>query len=190
MKTAEMINLQHTTTEIVKFTPHEHSEINHAFNMVLDSNLINFLIVIAVVIWLFKKFNVYSLIIKKRDEILEIIKNLEKERKEKKNYLEQTKEKVKNVYQEVIKMIDEGEHVSESISERIIKDAEQQASEMMGKAHSLVESERNMASNRVMREVTNAAFIIAEQHIKEAIDDRLHQKYINEFIDNMENIKG
>ena len=46
-----------------------------------------------------------------------------------------------------------------------------------------------MASNRVVEEVTNAAFIIAEQHIKEAVDDRLHQKYINEFIENLDNVK-
>ncbi len=189
-ETTNIHNLRNTHAEVAQPASNVHPEINKIIDRIMFSNVIDCLIVVAILIWLVKKFNLKSFITKKSDEILETIKNLEQEKKEKKNYLEQTTEKVKNVSQEVAKMVDEGEHVAESISERIIKDAEHEASELMVKTHSLIESERNRASNRVMLKVTNAAFIIAEQHIKEAIDEKLQQKYINEFIENIENLKG
>ncbi len=187
--TEHKIDLEHTTAEVAH--PPGHNE--HAGGEVLDtiffSNIINVIIVILFFVWLFRKFNLLSFIGKRKEEILEALKNLEQEKKIKQNYLKETKIKVQNVNREVEKIIDDGEQVAESISERIIKEAEEEAAEIQKKAHALIESERKVASNRVVQEVTTAAFVIAEQHIKEAIDHRLQHKYINEFIDSLDNVK-
>ncbi len=168
-------------------------EITGGFSGTLDtimfSNIINVLIVILFFIWLFRKFNLLSFISKKREGILQKIKNLEEERLFRQNQLKQTKTRVQNVAQEIHKLVDEGEHVAESISERIISEAEEEATGLQKKAHSILESEGKVASIQLTREVTTAAFVVAEQHIKDAINDSLHQKYINEFIDNLDNVK-
>jgi len=159
------------------------------YDTIMFSNVINVLIVIAFFVWLFRKYHLLSFLQKKRDEILETLHNLEEEKRIKQNQLEQTRTKVKNVNQDMTKIIDEGEHVAKTLSEQVIMDAETEAAEMQQKAHALIETERQKVSNQLINEVTGAAFIIAEQHIKEAIDERLHQKYINEFIDNLDNVK-
>ncbi|HSA07394.1 MAG TPA: hypothetical protein P5556_09465 [Candidatus Gastranaerophilales bacterium] len=180
---------QQTCVQVAKITTPEHSQDVNIIDTIMFSNVINVIIVIALIIWLMRKFNLLAILAKRRDEVLEIIKNFNQDRMVKQHQLEQTKNKVKNINQEVLKIMDEGEHVAESLSERIIMDAEEEASYMHKKAHSMIETERKMASNLVMQDVTNAAFKIAEIHIKEAIDERLQQKYINEFIDNLDRLK-
>lgn len=190
MNTVENKHLENTNTEVAQIIreepPHQESNI---VDTILFSNIINLIIVIAFLAWIFRKYNVFSFITKKHDEIVEKIKNVEEERKYKKNQLQLTKAKVKNVNQEVMKIIDEGERIARDLSERILKDAEKEAADMQKKAHNLIESERKQAADDIIQETTHAAFIIAEEHIKQAIDENMHKKYIDRFINNLENIK-
>lgn len=175
--------------QVAEVSVPKHEKSPDLVNTILFSNVINDLIVIAFLIWIFRRFNLIGFIVKKRDEIAEKIHNVEEEKNIKENQLQKTKDKVKNVNQEVNRMIDEGDQVANSVSERIIEDAEVQAATMQKKAHGLVENESKAAENKVMNEVTSASFAVADQIIRESIDDRLHQKYIDEFIDNIESYK-
>jgi F0F1-type ATP synthase membrane subunit b/b' len=160
----------------------------HPLQVILGSNLFNFIIVLAVVIWLIKKANLSAAIVKIKNDIIEIINNIENERAVKRNHLVNIKMKVQNVNQEVQKIINEGEQVAKSLSENIITDANKQAEEVVKKAETSVENQKQVVSNEIMTKVTGAAFYVAEEHIKQAIDDRLHRKYIEEFIDNLDKI--
>lgn len=182
------VNTQHIinkTTEmtLAKSQPEGHD--NNVLNLVLQSNLFNFLIVLVVVIWLIRKADVASLIAKKQAEIAESIKNAEDEKTVKQNYLAVTKNKVADADKEVTKIIDEGEHVARNISESISEEAGKQAEELHKKAVVSVENQKQIISGEVMTKITNAAFYVAEEHIKQSIDKRLHNKFINEFIEEM-----
>ena len=161
---------------------------NSAINVILHSNLLNFIIVIIFLIWVIRKANIVSLIAKKQKEIAELIKNAIDEKKIKQNHLLVIKNKVSNVKQEVIKIIDEGEQVANNISESILNDADKQAEDMHKKAVISVGNEKQMVSSEVTAKITGAAFYIAEEHIKQAIDERLHRKFIDEFINNLDAI--
>jgi hypothetical protein len=113
MKATE-VNTEHTTGMLAQQEIPQH-EASGIFETILYSNIINLLIVILFLVWIFRKFNLLSGLAKKRDEILETIKNLDEEKRIKKNNLEQTKTKIKNVNQEIEKIIDEGEHIADSI---------------------------------------------------------------------------
>lgn len=157
-------------------------------NTILNSNVFNFAIVVAFVVWIIKKVDLASLIAKKCAEIAEIIKNAEEEKQIKLNHLEITRNKVSNLNQEVIKIATEGEQVAKKLSESILEDAQKQSEELHRKAVASVENEKQVVSGEVMTKITSAAFYIAEEHIKQAIDDRLHRKYIDEFIDGLDKI--
>jgi len=158
-------------------------------NVILHSNLLNFLIVIIFLIWVIRKVNLSAIIAKKQNEIAELIKNAVDAKKIKQNQLLVTKTKVSNVKQEVSKIIDEGEQVAKNISESILDDGEKQAEDMHKKAVISVGNQKQMVSADVRTKITGAAFYIAEEHIKQAIDERLHRKYIDEFIDNLDVIQ-
>ncbi len=163
---------------------------NEIIDVIFFSNIINVIIVVVFFVWLFRKFNLLSFIGKKRGEIIGTIKDLERDKKSKENQLEITKNKVKNLEQEFTKIIDEGEQVADNIAEKIIEEAEKEAANMQKKAHLTIESEQKIAKNEVIQEITGAAFEHAESKINTAIDERLHQKYIDNFIDNLGNLKA
>ena len=169
-----------------------HAEVSDesAINIILHSNLLNFIIVIIFLIWVIRKANLSELIAKKQAEIAEMIKNAIEEKNIKQNQLLTTKTKVANVKQEALKIIDEGEQVANNLSESIIDDAEKQAEDMYKKAVLSVNNEKQMVFSEVRSKITGAAFYIAEERIKQAIDERLHRKYIDEFINDLDTIQN
>jgi len=182
-------NFKHSQNQTKEMTlVKNHAEIpeNNAMNIVLHSNLLNFIIVIVFLVWVIRKVDLASLIAKKQTEIAELIKNAVDEKKIKQNQLLVTKTKVSNVKQEMLKIIDEGEQVADNLSDSIMNDAEKQAEDMRKKAVMNLSNEKQVVSGEVKTKITGAAFYIAEKHIKQAIDERLHKKFIDEFINNLD----
>lgn len=161
---------------------------NDIINTILFSNVINLFIVIAFFVWIFRKYNIIGMLAKKREEIAETLKTLNEEKNIKETQLKNTQEKVKNVDFETAKMVENGEQIAENICDRIIDEAEKEASNMQKKAHLTIQSERKLAANEVIQEITSSAFALAEAKISTAIDERLHKKYIDNFIDNLGNL--
>ena len=187
------LNSKHILNQTKEMTLVENNAETHensAINIILHSNLLNFVIVIIFLIWVIRKADLASLIAKKQFEIAELIKNAVEEKKIKQNHLSVTKNKVSNVKQEVLKIIDEGEQVANNLSESIMDDAEKLAADMHKKAVISVGNEKQMVSREVRAKITGAAFYIAEEHIKQAIDERLHKKYIDEFINNLDAVQN
>lgn len=161
---------------------------NELIKTIVFSNIINDIIVLVFIIWLVRKFNLLSFIGKRRGDVIGTIKDLEREKKLKEQQLEQTKNRVKNVDQEVAKMHDDAEKIADELSEKIVEEAEKEAVSMQKKAQLTIESERKVATNEVIKEITGSAFALAEVKINQAIDSRLHQKYIDNFINNLEGL--
>jgi len=183
------VNTQHIidkTSEMTLAKSHEESPAPGPMDLVLQSNLLNFIIVLAILIWLIRKADVVSLIAKKQAEIAESIKNAEDEKKVKQNYLAVTKNKVSNVDEEVTKIINEGEQVARNLSGNISDEAAKQADELGKKAVINVENQKQIVSGEVITKITDAAFIVAEEHIKQSIDERLHAKFTEEFINDLD----
>jgi len=170
---------------VVKHPVEEHSS-GGGLEYIFDSNVINFILVIVFLVWLVKKVDLNAILAKKQTEIADAINNAETEKKNKLTELSITMGKVSNLKQETQKIVDESQKVAESLKESIMEDAGKQAEDLHKKALVSVESQKQQASNDITSKITKAAFIIAEEHIKQAIDDRLHRKYIDEFIDNVE----
>ncbi len=161
---------------------------NEVIDVILFSNIINVAIVVALFIWLFRKFNLLSFVYKKRDEIIETLQKLEHDKKLKEHDLDVTKTKVKNLEHEVFKIMDDGEQVAAGISDKIVEEAEKEAAAMQKKAHVALENEEKIAENEIVEEVTQEAFALAGAKINQAIDERMHQKYINSFIEKLDDL--
>lgn len=158
-------------------------------NVIYHSNILNFMLVIFFLVWISRKTQVFSAISEKRNAIIQRIKNAELEKISAEAELEETKKQVANSEQEVHSIVKEAGEIAESLSARIRKEAGIESEELHKKAERIVEAEKEMAANEVMQDISRAAFVVAEEHIKQAIDERLHKKYIDEFIDNLDNLK-
>ena len=156
--------------------------------LMLDSNVINFIMVLFLVLWLIKKANIHGLIEKKRNEIVELISRAEQIKKTERDKLNETRIKVCNADKEVAKILEEGDQVAESLSDNILTYSNKQAEEMQKKAEIAVENQKQVILDSVATKITDAAFYVAEEHIKQSMNERLHKKYIDEFIDNIDKI--
>jgi F-type H+-transporting ATPase subunit b len=189
MENTEFNKESNINTSHIAEVVHEKDSIGQIIDTVMFSNVLNDLIMFAILIWLIRKYNIFSFISKIRGEIIGIIKDAEKEKTLKKNQLELTKLKVANLPQEINKILKDGANVAGNISKKIIEEASTEAREMENKARIIIENERNIASAEVVKEVTGAAFVMAEENIRRAIDDRMHKKFINEFVESLDSLK-
>ena len=153
--------------------------------LILNSNLINFIIVAGFLVWVIKKVDLAGIIAKKGAEIAESVKNSEDEKKIKQNHLGEIKVKVSNVREEAGKIVSDGEQIAKSLSDSIGSEADKHAEDLHNKALIAMEHHKQLVTGELTAQVAGAAFYIAEEHIKQAMDDRLHSKYIDEFIENL-----
>lgn len=159
------------------------------YALIYHSNVLNFILVIVFLVWIARKTHIFSAITEKQNAINKKLTNAENEKKRAELELNDTKKLVANLDQEEKKIIKEAKEIASSLSDRINIETNIESEEIHKKAQKIIETEKIMASSEVMQDVSRAAFIIAEEHIKQAIDDRLHKKYIDEFIDDLDNLK-
>ena len=191
IKSADNINYNLEKTEAITLAKtHTETHTANLWETVLYSNLINFIVVVAFIFWIMKKTKLADIITKKQSETAQSIKTAEAEQKDKQNLLEETKNKVRNIHHEVEKIISENKQISNKLYDNILNDAQKQAEDLVRKAKVSVENQKKVVSGEIASQITGAAFYIAEEHIKKAVDERLHRKYIDNFIDNLDRINS
>lgn len=159
------------------------------FNIVsyiLGSNVINFVIEIAIIIWLLKLANISGIISNIRNKTVEAIQNAEKEKQNRIEQLAKVQKRVENSDQESQKIIEEAKEVANKLSESIMTGAGKQSEHIINQAHAEAETQKQSITTEVASKITAAAFVIAKEHINKAIDQRMHKKYIDEFIDSLD----
>ena len=156
---------------------------------ILHTNVINFLLVAFFLVWIIRKFHIFSVISDRQNEIARKIKLAEEEKLRAEMTLEATKKKIRRSDQEAEKIAKDAQEVAVSLAGRIRKEADIESEDMKIRAKRILEVEKAMASSEVTKNISYAAFAIAEEHVKKSIDDRLQQKYMEEFIDSLDNLK-
>ena len=163
--------------------------VNAPLDWIYTSNIINFILVIAFLAWVFRKYNVLSVISDRQNTISQKISNAEEDKARSETELTAVKEKAEKLDGEVQGIINEANGIAESLSGRIKNEITVGIEEIHKKSQKSLEIEKQVASNEVLKDISRVAFVIAEGHIKQAIDEKLHKKYIDEFIDNLDDLK-
>lgn len=172
---------------------HTTSESFHAVEAVAErlyeANVFNFVLVLVFLFWIFKKINLLSGIDSKTDVIKQRIINAEENKNRSENEYEVTRKNVEDVGNEVKNIENNAAEISSSLAKSIINEAHVEATYIEKNSERIIEGEKETTAILLSNNLTKAAFDIAEEHIKQAIDDRLHKKYIDEFIENLNNVK-
>jgi len=156
---------------------------------IFHSNVINFALVLAILYWLIRKFNLMASIDRKQQEIVASVKKSEEEKALQEQNLYKARNEIQNVSSEVENIINEANKIASGIVDRIKTDAEVQVKEIEHKKLKTIDAHKQGVTSKLSKDVAKAAFIIAEDHIKQALNEELHNKFINDFIDNLDNIK-
>jgi len=154
-----------------------------------EANVINLILVVIFLYWICKKVDIFAGLNDKLNSIKLRLKNAEEDKRMSELELEATKKQVANADTTVSKIKKDAEEVANNLSKSIINETAIESANLEKNSERIIEGEREIASLQLTNSLTKAAFNIAENHIKQVIDDRLHKKYIDEFIDGLENLK-
>ncbi|MDD3150487.1 MAG: hypothetical protein PHV68_06600 [Candidatus Gastranaerophilales bacterium] len=164
-------------------------DFHHFLEYIFHSNIINFLIVLAFIIWLVKKFNIIGQIDKKRVQIENEILSSKEKQKQSEVILEQSQKNVEDIGIKTDEILKNSKELVSNLVEKVHNETETQVKSIENRTSLNIETEKKRANEDVSKIVSKAAFIVASEHITKAIDDEMHEKFIDNFIENIENMK-
>jgi F-type H+-transporting ATPase subunit b len=162
---------------------------SHLLEYIFESNIINFLIVFSFIVYLMVKFNLVGVIENKKNQIIKAIEDSKAKVETSKAELAESKNKVKNIDTEKNQIINEAQKVAKTLSEQIEEDALKKKEAIELKSEKTIEGEKQKAIKDVSIKVADAAFEVAKQHIIQSLDNKKQLELIDEFINNLEEIK-
>lgn len=163
----------------------------HLWNKILLSNLFNFVVMLLLLSWLIKKFNIADKLEQGRKNIEDRIL-LSKMTKEKAvEELFETQSKTESVDNEVFNILDKADKNAVIVGERLVNDAKKQADEFDKNTKKAVDAGIKSLKLNLTSKTADAAIKIAKKYIEDELKDNkdLHLKYINESIEALNGVE-
>lgn len=150
----------------------------------LAYQIVNFIILIAVLGYLFNKY-LRPFMKKRSDDIKTALADIEKQKadveglkRECHDQLDKIKSSVKG---EIEKATVEGSHIKEAIKGEALRESEQ----LLEKARREIEQEKQKALSEVRREVATLSMLATKQLLRREIDETTDRKLVETFIDDL-----
>lgn len=153
------------------------------------SNLLNFILFILFFVWLFKKIDFSGFISKKRQEIIDSIKKSEEDKIKAKENLEKTQDSLKNIDEDVQKIIDDGKNTANLVKQQAEEKVIKEIKSIEEKTEKQLEANENKVKNEISKSVVSAAIAISKQHIISSLDEKTQKELIYKFIDELDNLE-
>ena len=158
---------------------------------ILHSNVINFTIMIAFFAFIIHKLNLGQKIEDMRASIQKKVEDSDNLREEAKKDYEKVEASLANVDEEIDAISRKAEETAKSFEATSKHDLENSVEIIKRNAEKQIISEENHIQASLMCDVSAVSVKVAQEQIKVALnnDRNLHRKYIEEFIDDIENIE-
>ena len=164
--------------------------LSHIWNTIVMSNTFNFTIFVLLLAFIFKKIDVASIISNLQEKIKQLIENAKKAREEALGKLKEAEKAVENVEEEVSTILKDADKTAKILSNKIIEDAKKQIESIELNAKKIVEAEEKVLHASLVKKTAQASLEVATNHIKDTLNQNanLHDKYINESIDELDRL--
>jgi F0F1-type ATP synthase membrane subunit b/b' len=156
---------------------------------ILHSNVINMVFVFSFVVWVIQKADVAGMLKAKKQKVADAIAQAEEEKAKAQTNLQQAKENVKGLEEQVKQILVDAKNSAESIYGKIQADADKKVEEIDKNLKKMIDVEEKSAADEVVNSLSKEAYELATNKIKDALTDELHHKYINSFIDSLDETK-
>lgn len=97
-------------------------------------------------------------------------------------YKKQYADQLKNVKNEANAILDKARNDAKLEGAQIVEKAQNDARLTLEKAQRDIEMEKLNAQKQIRKEITDVAFVAAQQILEKEIDEDTHKKYVNQFI--------
>lgn len=159
-----------------------------SFANILHSNLINFLIMIALFAVIIYKLNVGQKLEDMRASIQEKVEESDRIKEEAEKDFKNVSESLANVDDEISTIVDKAKEAAKSYEKKAKADLDNAVAMIKSNAEKQIQTEQNHAKSSLMSSIALSSVEAAERQIKSALDKnkQLHRKYIEEFINSID----
>ena len=161
------------------------------WNDILQSNLFNFVLMLFVLAWIFKKFNIADKLEQGRKNIEDriILSNLEKEKSITNLYAAQAE--TENVSKKVFEILDKSEKNALMTGQKLVDEAVEQSKNIEDTVKKTEESEIKSLNDTLREKTARAAIKLAQNRVETELENNrdLHMKFINESIDALKGVE-
>ena len=164
--------------------------ISNIWKTIVESNLFNFIIFVAILTWIFKKINVAGMISSLQQKIVKVLDDVKKNHDDAKNELENASKAVKNLDTELKTIVEEASKSASVIGDKILDEAKKQIESIEANAEKIISAEEKMLISKLTKNTSKASVKIAKDNIVQVLEQTptLHEKYINESIDELDRL--
>ncbi len=166
-------------------------EFAEIWDIIVRSNTFNFVLLVAIFWFLFKKINVSNFIGKLQQDIINAIENVKKSKELAGEKLSKAKDSVKNLESDIKAQMDLADNTAKTISDNILEDTEKRIEIIHSSVDKTIATEEKSLSAKLTEKAAAAAVAIAKNHIINTLKNRpdLHDKYIGESIQELDRIQ-
>lgn len=152
---------------------------------ILESNLFNIVLVLLVLAFLVKKFNLVKQLDAQCEQIVADVEVAERQKQEATDKLNEVKKKIANVEQEIHAILEDAQKTGVSISEQLIKNAKQESLRLVENAQKRVELEKASALRQLEANLLRDAVSDARLELKSVFSAQEQANSIEVFLEEL-----
>lgn len=166
------------------------STILNIWDIIVKSNMFNFIVFVLILVWIFKKIDIASMIKSLQDKIIKIIDEVKKNHKDAKENLLNAEKSIEHLGEELETIVNDAKKSAVVISDKILTETQKQLESIESNAQKVIEAEEKMLISNLAKNTSKASIDSAQSHIKNILQQTpsLHEKYINESIDELDRL--
>ena len=154
-------------------------------NYIARTNLFNFAIFLAIIIWVCKKINVSGMLEKAKQDVKANIEASENTKTESESYLKEIEETLSHIEEEVDGIIKKSENNAKLVGEKILEDARKTVIGIKDNSQKAAENKSALVKNDILKRASEASIDVARIHIINELNNNydLHNRLIDESIE-------
>jgi len=157
-------------------------------NATLIAQIINFVILVGILTKVAYK-PLLKVLEERRLKIQGDLENAEQEKLAALKLKQEYSDKLNEAQNHALLIIDKASQLAEQTKEEVLKEARQESAKLLENAREEIEREKNKAVNELRAEIVSLSVAAAGKIIGKNIDEKIHAKLVDDFINNLDNEK-
>lgn len=160
-------------------------------NYIARTNLFNFAIFLAILVYLYKKLNVTGMFERSKVEVEHVIEESKTVKSESEVRLNSVEESLSHIEDEIESILKKSEENANLVGVRILEDAEKNSQNIRHNTLKSIENSHNILKNDLVKRASEASVEVAKNHIINELNNNqwLHDKLIDESIEAIEGVQ-
>jgi len=162
------------------------------WKQICESNLFNFVVMIWILGWMVKKFDLGNKIELGRKKLEKNITDAESAKDESLKTLYEVQNSVTSIDEKMLDILRTAEENAKTLGEKLLEESEKLKLEIGKSGEKTIDSNIKSLKTEITKETALEAVKEAEEHIKSELkkDSSLQERYIDESLDALESIDG